>query len=812
MEESPKQNMTFRQAIAGYWQIPLFVLSMLLFVGLLIYLRPREVKQTFADRYKELELLVADKQFDQFYSQVELLRQECESYEQLGQIHRLAARARSQELEGRFEFGEDVRRTSHEKNYRNIISDTMEAFKFGAIDPNTLEAVPAFRDLGYAYWHLNETQKALVYIERALKVSQFKDMKLYRALVRMYLQARPKGYLDKCMGYLEEVLVCPEASADDRAWAFVRKAEVLIAQGKEEDALTMLNGVSDKVRESAYGDEVVFLRGRALHHAGQMDEADLILRNLIEKLKDRGDLYAQVALELGLINYEQYRDYDARDFFQRVVDTQTGNDWYAAGLLGLANCAALQQRYERSLGYYDEIVKELKYKPVNLAVSLEDVQQSLIIQSQHLSLYRQYERALSFLEIEQRMAEKNDVGAANRFARVHHRLAEQMQESLSQAKKAAEDAAPSELEAVWIEQQESVITQHFMQAADNYLRVAAHARGQDTLYGESLWQAAVCYDKAGAVDESVATWQRYVDEREGQQQWPRALYYLSQAYQSLGRFDEAISGYRQLLEKHPNAPAAMDSIVPLARCYLSQEPPVYDAAEETLIGALSNRAQTPKSAYFRQALFELGELYYSKKDFDQAIVRLTEAIDRYPGDESLGKYMFLVGDAYRQSGLSLDERLKNLANDPAQKVRQEQTSNLKRQRLDMAREYFKKAVAFYQQIPEGRRNELDQLYLKHCWLNRADCLFDLGQYQQAAIMYEEVALRYQLTPAALQAFVQIVNCHLRLGDPREAASANSRALWQLAKMPDGVLADSGTGLTRQQWEQWFGWTDQSGLW
>ena len=91
-------------------------------------------------------------------------------------------------------------------------------------------------------------------------------------------------------------------------------------------------------------------------------------------------------------------------------------------------------------------------------------------------------------------------------------------------------------------------------------------------------------------------------------------------------------------------------------------------------------------------------------------------------------------------------------------------------------------------------------------------MFGLGRYQEAIDLYELAVLRYQLTPTALASFVQIVNCHLRLGQPREARSANQRAIWQLRNMPDEVLAEGATKLTRQQWQDWFEGIEKSNLW
>ena len=107
---------------------------------------------------------------------------------------------------------------------------------------------------------------------------------------------------------------------------------------------------------------------------------------------------------------------------------------------------------------------------------------------------------------------------------------------------------------------------------------------------------------------------------------------------------------------------------------------------------------------------------------------------------------------------------------------------------------------------------MEKLYLRHCYLYRSDCLFDLGRYHDAIQYYELTALNYQLTPTALNAFVQIVNCQIKLANISAARSANQRAYVQFQKI--SKLSPSGEMLPFDQdrWKNWFAWIDQSGLW
>jgi tetratricopeptide (TPR) repeat protein len=420
--------------------------------------------------------------------------------------------------------------------------------------------------------------------------------------------------------------------------------------------------------------------------------------------------------------------------------------------------------------------------------------------------------ALCFLEIEQQIAPDKDIDTIHRLARRHYYMASQLLEQLQEEERQIQNLEPSEKEQQWFEQQKKQIANHFEKAAQYFLQVASFAVGNDELYGQVLEQAALCYDKAGNTEKTIETWKRFVSEREGQASWPRGLFNLAQALQSIGLYDEAIGYYSLLRQKHPLSIVAPDAVIPLAKCYLAKELPEKDKAMGLLLSVLEDRALTPRSLYYRNVMFELGELYHKNQNYASAIQILTEAVDRYPDDKRLGKTMFLVGDSYRKSGLQLDEQLQSLTQDPSEMLKREKTSNLRRQNLEDAKKYFDRAIEFYSRIPEGRRSELDTMYLRHSYLYRADCLYDVGRYEEAASLYEKTVLRYQLTNTALSAFTQIINCHIKLGNIEQARISNERAIWQLRKMSDEAF-ESGSGrYTRRQWEEWFQWIVKSGLW
>jgi len=812
MDDSPTTKLTFRRAIAKQWQIPLFLLSMVVFVGVLLQMRPKEAEITFEDKFRDLQELSRQGRYFEFFQNAELVRQEVENDQQLGSLHGLAGRTRVEQLKDQHRMSiVSDRPRSAKDNYQFVINDYSEALRRNWVDPDSAEAKEVFRDVSLAFWNMNNSEMAISSLKRAIDVSDKYDPALHRSLVEMCISARPKGYLELCLSELDGLLANEKSSPSDRAWAFVHKAEVLIAQGQEAKALSLLSSADESVRQSQYGEHVEMLRGRAIHRGGDPDKADLILRALLNGMVGRGDIYAQVALELGKLSYSQFRDHDGRKFYQLVVDSQSGKDWYAAGKLGLAECAVMQHRYDEALSFYQDVVELLRENPNNRALTADQVQRSLsILANNTLGLLRQYDTALPFLELEQQIAASDDVKAANDFARMHVRLARQLREQLKQAEQDSDGAEPSETDEQWTKQQKSRMLSHFEAAGQQYLRVAKLAIGDDKLYGKSLRLAAGCYDDAGNVTKSIETWSRFVNEREGQAEWPEALYSLAQSYQSLGQYDRAIYHYSILQQKHPNHFYSFKSIVPHAKCYLSKEPSENAKAEELLLSVRSNLTVRPKSTVYRQVTFELGELYYNIAKYNLSITFLSEGIARYPDDPGLGKAMFLVGDSYRKSSLLLEELLKDSAQ--IDTVAIEENSVLHRQHLNRAADYFRRAIAFYEKIPKSARTRRDNLYLRYSWLYQADCMFDLGLYDKALALYDDVVTLYDLTPTALMAFVQIANCNVKLGNPSDANSANQRALLQLAKMTEKDLNDGYVNRSKEQWQQWLKWSQNSGLW
>jgi tetratricopeptide (TPR) repeat protein len=135
--------------------------------------------------------------------------------------------------------------------------------------------------------------------------------------------------------------------------------------------------------------------------------------------------------------------------------------------------------------------------------------------------------------------------------------------------------------------------------------------------------------------------------------------------------------------------------------------------------------------------------------------------------------------------------------------------NARRDRLVKARLAFDADINEYTQ--DAPATDLDRLYLKLSHFYRADCVYDLGDYDDAIKLYDAATLRYQDDPAALGAYVQIVNAYYALGKPAEARTANERAKWLLQHIPAEAFTNGTFAMPKEYWDQWLKWTGNVGM-
>ncbi len=352
-------------------------------------------------------------------------------------------------------------------------------------------------------------------------------------------------------------------------------------------------------------------------------------------------------------------------------------------------------------------------------------------------------------------------------------------------------------------------------AGDAYIAYSrALTLADDKGYGEALWKGVDLYDRAANIQCVISALELFVAERPDDSLAPAALLRLGRTYQAAGLFDRAIAAFQRNQFRYANSLAASKSAVPLAQAYIAKGPEYYAKAESVLKSVVENNPLlTPEAEEFKQALFELAQLYYRTGRYENAVAKLEELTARYPNDERMGQLLFLMGDSYRKSAALLDGKVSVASAGDAKKaaaIDLAEAAEARRDRLSKARVLYDRVIDLYRNGPP--RTEVDKLYNKLSHFYRADCLFDLGQYDEAIRLYDAAAFRYQDDASSLAAYVQIVNAYYALGKPDEAKAANERAKWLLKRMPPESFTDGTFAMPKEYWENQLRWTSASGMW
>ena len=114
---------------------------------------------------------------------------------------------------------------------------------------------------------------------------------------------------------------------------------------------------------------------------------------------------------------------------------------------------------------------------------------------------------------------------------------------------------------------------------------------------------------------------------------------------------------------------------------------------------------------------------------------------------------------------------------------------------DVAREYEK--------ITDRRLRTDEVQNQRYAYLYRADCAFDLGDYEAAIDLYGVAARRYHNHYASMTALIQIVACHHALGQMDKARVAHARALMRLRQLPEEAFQEPDALFDRDAWRRWL---------
>jgi tetratricopeptide (TPR) repeat protein len=782
--------------LAQLWQAPLLLLSIGLFAyAAWLFIDPQpgltlEQKVGIARTYLKTDRPEASiEQLNRLLSTEKLDRL------QEGQIHLMLAEALDQ--------GQKQKRISIPANYLRIIEQTQLALGQG-VKPSA----DMYRRLGESFEALERTSEALANYRQAMTMDPSRSLPLEKKVIELQIATGELGAADAS---IEEYLKSKEISDAERAWALGERAQMLIDREKYAEAKNLLAESlrlsSDPVNQGA----VNYRLGYCAWKMGEAEEADRLLRVAREQLRAQHPLDADACYVLGRIAQEQNKPLEANSFYQIVLVSHPNAAVAPGALLGRGVCRIMAGEDEAGMVDLHELTNQINAKPARAKLKPE----ALTGMNQAVTLLAgkgKYENALEVMADELALDDKPEGSFYARLAGLYEKRADQLDATIVDAPDAEKLKRSRQ------------VRDDLSKAGDACLAYSkAMTLKDDKGYGQALWKGIGLYDRAGDLQRVISSLELFVAERPDDALAPDALLRLGQAYQAAGMFDKAIDAYQRNALRYPRSLAASKSAVPLAQAYIAKGPDFFSKAETVLLSVFDNKALTPEAEEFKQSLLELAQLYYRTGRYEEAVTRLEEWTQRYPKEPRLARLVFLMADSYRKSAMLLANastaggQLASAAQGQAATIAaasaagdQAEAARARRERLTKAKALFDRSIDLYRATPPTQ--DVDKLYMKLSHFYRADCLYDLGQYEEAIKLYDAAAFRYQEDPSALAAYVQIVNSYCALGKMEEAKTANERAKWLLRRMPAETFEDGGFSMPKTYWEQWLKWTSKAGMW
>ena len=825
------------------WQLPVLMLGLgLLAVGVYFALpdhTPREVEPELvrvdaqikanhlAQAESELEILNADRGF------FELADDPTEGY-----FWQLYGDLRYRQIDQQVWQG--ITTDAGKENLGQIASHYRQALTLGRMLPP--EALWRYAQ---ALAALGDTPGALEVVETMSPESATRRHEIVRSLVERALAAEEspasQHVTDLLARFESEVGQEPDPvrRRAERIWLMQVRAERLLRVGDEQAVIAMLvEGGIQRMRLGGASELDLVPLNVVLGEAYRMEQNFVdarqrlnVARAVLEQNGRRGDpllqrvlvAFADIELAQSLPGYIE-RAYGLYNQAHRI--DENGPSAIDAKI-GEAHTEAYREgRFAESLEAFGLAADALVLEQARASdPRREKLEHYLSVHIERAYDNTEYHQALQLLEVAAPlMQDGTNAELVHRFAETYRKLGEQ---SLDAAQKLEPDPhRPGDdphLEARRLHNQDAA--RHFEQAARSYQHEASILAGQAGVHGDALWAAADNYTKAQLWDEAVGVYQDYLEQHGDDQRREEARFRLGQAFLADGQHAVSRDHLNRLIEGSQTSQWAMRSYVPLSRAMVAMDD--WDQAERLLRSVVEDHvAIGPESVFFRDALIELGTLYYRRGAQDdvyyaRAIEVLGEAggaVERYatqdedgPNDQYLpdlaAKLRYMLADCLRLSAQGLAREAADTPNQADRLAMQaERVSRLRR------------AQILFNQVQndlDGRHSDalsrLEKVYHRNAYFYQADCVFARSDYAGAIPLYQDAAARWREHPSALVAWVQVVNAASELGDYERARDANRQAVEVFSKLPDDVFNHPDSLMTRQRWDDWLRWSTELDL-
>lgn len=608
----------------------------------------------------------------------------------------------------------------------------------------------------------------------------------------------PTPDINAALAANEQLLKLPIADVAVLAPARLLRAELFLLTGRRAEARAALANVSER------GPRDIFLRARRLQarlcqEDGAWSEAQALWEAVVRDQATPAAERPQILFDLGVCNAKLGRSADAirawRESAQADGDAAVGSAWRLAeamvmeGDAGQARLACLRglRGTTSAADYHNPYVQLEGARRI-----CEDVFELLRRRAEYpgcLELGKAYETIAP--------TGRATALAAETLEALAHLSVEQARKSASAERQREARTAMSEAAGAWL-------------AAANAVRGKP---GEP----DRVWRSANCSKGAGDYVAAAQALRRFLALAPSQSKAAEAWYILGLMDQTSGRRQEAVASYQRSVQLDGSSPFSFRARYQLAEDAIARGHT--EEAEQILRQNLDLMGADPDPESHEACLLALAGLLYQSGNYRVAAIHLQKALDRYPGSARGTNARHVLADCYRR--LAEGQR-------PSLQGPVTPTEDSRRYARDQYRLWLGMAASNYQKLREdlltaqrhGSLSDGDVAVLREAELAEIECRYNLGQYESAVRLGEELAERRRHQAESMLALKQVLRCYWVMGlaetDKAKKSDLNNRAKQvvalartRLAELGDSAFAGRPDAThDRRWWEQWLDWAAQ----
>lgn len=647
--------------------------------------------------------------------------------------------------------------------------------------------------------------EAIPILEKAIPANPDDANELRRYLARsLFLKADPN--VPAALIEIDKYLASNEPDDQERRSAILERGEMLLRLGRLAEALGAIKAIPEGAKEHAEAKLIearVILQQARIAAPGRGDDAAssptsvlphpapspetlaeltkaIALLDAVKRSEGASNLVvSQACYVLGHVYDALGKTEDAAEQFhqtyRRAIDSPEG---FAARIQS-AHLLRRRDKTEDALGLYEETLEEMEPEKrySNRWLALSELKSRMLLSYQDFTQRRQFAAAAKFAEFLRTIIDEDT--AVQLAADAYAARARQVMEG--------EGGAPLDPR-----RPPETVRELYRTAAKSHERLAElHFSTRD--YPEQIWTSARYYLQGRDYDNASRQLRKYLDIDSRLHQ-AAALVGLAEVMLTKERHAEAVVLLKQCLETHPRDPAVFRARLLLADLY--GEMNQWELAEKTLLENLESNALTPSGEEWRRSLFALGRILYDRARYDEAAGRLDEAVERYPDDAEACEARYCAAESHRRIAQRLESEIPN----DALPVERAKFSRAAEVEYHKALDHFDETIQIARTPGPTHYDEVGRLaMLRNALFARGSVLHALARYDDSIRAYQTAVSAFPQSPAVLDAYLQMADCHRRMHRLNEARGTIEQAKLMLDRIPKDARFDAVSNYGRDEW-------------